>query len=123
MAPATHRAVRSANNLLTATPDEAAIIIACAITDPRDLLALAVACRRFFIKVARRWIAACTDRECCLVGTLRLVQSQVKFHLQSVFIVLYLALSTLRLILVHSCFNVQQWSAPTPLSLRAITRH
>jgi hypothetical protein len=50
MAPATHRAVRSANNLLTATPDEAAIIIACAITDPRDLLALAVACRRFFIK-------------------------------------------------------------------------
>ena len=50
MAPATHRAVRSANNLLTATPDEAAIIIACALTDPRDLLALAVACRRFFIK-------------------------------------------------------------------------
>jgi hypothetical protein len=43
MAPATHRAVRSANNLLTATPDEAAIIIACALTDPRDLLALAVA--------------------------------------------------------------------------------
>ena len=37
-------------NLLTATPAEAALIIACALTDPRDLLALALACRRFFTK-------------------------------------------------------------------------
>jgi hypothetical protein len=40
----------SATNLLTATPDEAAIIIACALTDPRDLVRLARACRRFAIK-------------------------------------------------------------------------
>jgi hypothetical protein len=50
MPAATRRAVRDAINLLTATPAEAALIIACALTDPRDLLALAVACRRFFIK-------------------------------------------------------------------------
>jgi hypothetical protein len=50
MPAATRRAIRDATNLLTATPDEAAIIIACALTDPRDLLSLAAACRRFFIK-------------------------------------------------------------------------
>ena len=50
MAPATRRAVRDATNLLTATPDEAAIIIACGLTDPRDLLCLARACRRFATK-------------------------------------------------------------------------
>jgi hypothetical protein len=50
MAPATRRAARDATNLLTATPDEAAIIIACALTDPKDLLRLARACRRFAIK-------------------------------------------------------------------------
>jgi hypothetical protein len=50
MPAATRRAVRTAANLLTATPDEAAIIIACALTDPGDLLRLAAACRRFFIK-------------------------------------------------------------------------
>eukprot|EP01046_Picozoa_sp_COSAG06_P120220 COSAG06_NODE_67566_length_251_cov_1.026316_1_plen_63_part_10 len=50
MPAATRRAVRDAINLLTATPAEAALIIACALADPRDLLALAVACRRFFIK-------------------------------------------------------------------------
>jgi hypothetical protein len=37
-------------NLLTATHAEAALVIACALTDPRDLLALALACRRFFTK-------------------------------------------------------------------------
>ena len=93
MPAATRRAVRDATNLLTATPDEAAIIIACALTDPRDLLHLTAACRRFFIKciaappppcttasigtaaqqaemwsiaeeAARRWIATeCTDQE------------------------------------------------------------
>jgi hypothetical protein len=50
MAPATRRAVRDATNLLTATPDEAAIIIACALASARDLRSLAVACRRFAIK-------------------------------------------------------------------------
>jgi hypothetical protein len=48
--PATRRAVRSATNLLTATPDEAALIIACALTDTMDLLRLARACRRFATK-------------------------------------------------------------------------
>jgi hypothetical protein len=37
-------------NLLTATPDEAALIIACALTDAMDLLRLARACRRFATK-------------------------------------------------------------------------
>eukprot|EP01046_Picozoa_sp_COSAG06_P023378 COSAG06_NODE_1852_length_8164_cov_4.582275_6_plen_289_part_00 len=50
MPAATRRTTRDATNLLTATPDEAAIIIACALTDPADLLHLAAACRRFFIK-------------------------------------------------------------------------
>ena len=50
MAPATRRAIRDATNLLTATPDEAAIIIACALANPKDLLRLARACRRFAIK-------------------------------------------------------------------------
>jgi hypothetical protein len=93
MPATTRRAVRSATNLLTATPDEAALIIACALNDPRDLLRLVRACRRFAIKcigapaehrttasgtaaaaqqaevwsiieeAARRWIAACTDQE------------------------------------------------------------
>ena len=48
MAPATCAVL--ATNLLTATPDEAALIIACALADPRDLLRLARACRRFVIK-------------------------------------------------------------------------
>ena len=93
MPAAARRTVHGATNLLTATPDEAAIIIACALTDPRDLLHLTAACRRFFIKciaappppcttasigtaaqqaemwsiaeeAARRWIATeCTDQE------------------------------------------------------------
>ena len=50
MPPSTRRAARDAANLLTATPVEAAIIIAAALTDPRDLLRLARACRRFAIK-------------------------------------------------------------------------
>jgi hypothetical protein len=92
MAPATRRAVRGATNLLTATPDEAAVIIATALADPWDLLRLARACRRFAIEciaapplnpasggtaaaaqqaemwsiaeeAARRWIATCTNQE------------------------------------------------------------
>jgi hypothetical protein len=50
MPAATRRAVRDATNLLTATPDEAAIIIACALHSAQDLLSLARACRRFAIK-------------------------------------------------------------------------
>ena len=37
-------------NLLTATPDEAAAIIARAVASARDLLSLAIACRRFAVK-------------------------------------------------------------------------
>jgi|EP01046_Picozoa_sp_COSAG06_P016455 hypothetical protein len=49
--PAARCAARSnATNLLTATPDEAAIIIATALGNPVDLLHLAVACRRFALK-------------------------------------------------------------------------
>jgi hypothetical protein len=56
MSAATHRAARDATNLLTATPDEAAIIIAAALIDPRDLLRLAAACRRFALKcIAAPW--------------------------------------------------------------------
>ena len=50
MPPATCRALRDATNLLPATPDEAAIIIACALHSAQDLLSLARACRRFAIK-------------------------------------------------------------------------
>eukprot|EP01046_Picozoa_sp_COSAG06_P003943 COSAG06_NODE_158_length_21760_cov_36.036979_11_plen_327_part_00 len=51
MEVATRAAQRdAAANLLTATPTEAALVIACALTDPRDLLALALACRRFFTR-------------------------------------------------------------------------
>eukprot|EP01046_Picozoa_sp_COSAG06_P032103 COSAG06_NODE_3183_length_5718_cov_83.394910_4_plen_336_part_00 len=90
--PATRRSVRDATNLLTATPDEAAIIIAAALGSAADLLHLAAACRRFALKciaapsprgagcssstaaqelemwsiaeeAARRWIADCIDQE------------------------------------------------------------
>jgi hypothetical protein len=50
MPPATGRAVRETTNLLTATPDEAALIVAAALADPKDLLRLARACRRFATK-------------------------------------------------------------------------
>jgi hypothetical protein len=91
MPPATRRALRDATHLLPATPDEAAINIACALHSAQDLLSLARACRRFAIKciaapaahrnattaaaaqqaeiwsiaaeAARRWIADCTDQE------------------------------------------------------------
>ena len=43
MPAATRRATRTAANILTATPAEAALLIACALIDPRDLLALALA--------------------------------------------------------------------------------
>jgi hypothetical protein len=49
--PATRRAVREATSLLTATPEEAALLIACATATlgATDLLHLALACRRFSI--------------------------------------------------------------------------
>eukprot|EP01046_Picozoa_sp_COSAG06_P045888 COSAG06_NODE_6412_length_2944_cov_2.957118_3_plen_313_part_00 len=50
MPSATCRAVRDATNLLTATPDEAAILIAVALGSAADLLRLAAACRRFALK-------------------------------------------------------------------------
>jgi hypothetical protein len=48
--PATRRATHDATNLLTATPDEAAILIAAALGSAIDLLRLAAACRRFALK-------------------------------------------------------------------------
>eukprot|EP01046_Picozoa_sp_COSAG06_P049167 COSAG06_NODE_7511_length_2479_cov_8.699580_4_plen_297_part_00 len=50
MPSATRRSVQTTTNLLTATPDEAAIIIAAALGSATDLLHLAVACRRFALK-------------------------------------------------------------------------
>ena len=56
-APETMRASRSRTrkhtNLLTATPDEAALAIACFLSTARDLLCLQLACRRFSIKSFR----------------------------------------------------------------------
>ena len=91
MPRATRRAIRAATNLLTATPEEAALAIAAALGgSPADLLRLAVACRRFATKciaapprrflfaaaaiqeqemwsivdeAARLWIANCTEQE------------------------------------------------------------
>ena len=93
MPAATRRATRDATNLLTATPDEAALLIACSLTSAGDLLRLAAACRRFFTRcitappplctaasggtaaqqqlemwsiaeeAARRWITTYTDQE------------------------------------------------------------
>ena len=75
---------REHTNLLTATPDEAALAIACFLTTARDLLSLRLACRRFNIKcivgggggpaaagemlclveeAARRWVAGCSEQE------------------------------------------------------------
>jgi hypothetical protein len=62
MPPATRRAVRGATNLLTATPDEAALIVAAALADPEDLLRLARACRRFAIKCIAAPAAHCCQR-------------------------------------------------------------
>ena len=72
---------REHTNLLTATPDEAALAIACFLTTAKDLLCLRLTCRRFDIKcivfagggpaaaalemlsivgeAARRWVAGC----------------------------------------------------------------
>ena len=41
---------REHTNLLTATPDEAALAIACFLITARDLLSLRLTCRRFDIK-------------------------------------------------------------------------
>ena len=47
---ATARPARHPADFLGAVSDEAAIIVACALIDPRDLLRLARACRRFATK-------------------------------------------------------------------------
>ena len=41
---------RDATNLLTSTPDEAALVIACSLLTARDLLSLCLVCRRFNIR-------------------------------------------------------------------------
>ena len=78
---------REATNLLTSTPDEAALAIACAVLTAKDLLSLALTCKRFSAKciaagigggggpaaaqemlsiaeeAARRWVAGCSEQE------------------------------------------------------------
>ena len=76
---------RDATNLLTSTPDEAALAIACALLTARDLLSLRLSCRRFNIRciadggggsaasaaellcivevAAWRWLAGCSEQE------------------------------------------------------------
>ena len=77
---------RERTNLLTATPDEAALAIACFLITARDLLSLRLTCRRFNIKciadsggggggaaaaqllclaeeAVRRWVAGCSEQE------------------------------------------------------------
>ena len=79
---------RERTNLLTSTPDEAVLAIACFLTTARDLLGLALGFRRFSAKciaagmiiggggpaaaaellsivqeAARRWVAGCSEQE------------------------------------------------------------
>ena len=73
---------RDATNLLTSTPDGAALTVACALLTARDLLCLRLSCRRFNIRcivaggsaaaaamlcivevAARRWLAGCSEQE------------------------------------------------------------
>ena len=80
MPAATRRATRDATNLLTATPDEAAIIIAWALIDPRDLLALAVTCRRF----ATKCIAAPPPPQCTASGGAAAAAAQQQVEVWSI---------------------------------------
>ena len=50
MMRASRSRTREAPNLLTSTPDEAALAIACSLCSARDLLSLHLVCRRFHIK-------------------------------------------------------------------------
>jgi hypothetical protein len=61
---ATARPARHPADFLGAVSDEAAIIVACALIDPRDLLRLARACRRF----ATKCIAAPASHRCSASG-------------------------------------------------------
>ena len=74
---------REHTNLLTATPDEAALAIACFLITARDLLSLRLTSRRFSVacigggggpsaaqqmlclveEAARRWVAGCSEQE------------------------------------------------------------
>jgi len=57
---------REHTNLLTTTPDEAALAIACFLLTAKDLLSLRLACRRFGIKcIASGGGAAAARRRCC----------------------------------------------------------
>ena len=47
---ASRRRTREATNLLTSTPDEAALVVACFLATARDLLCLRLTCRRFDTK-------------------------------------------------------------------------
>ena len=84
----TRSAARKATNILTETPDEVAMAIACQLDCPLDLLPLGMACKRFRLKTvadpdhdssgaaggapemwsivseaARRWLAAQPEAE------------------------------------------------------------
>ena len=85
--PRARNRTRSDTNLLTATPDEAALAIVCALLTARDMLSLRLGCRRFNVKciaapnggrgeeaaapemlcavdeAARRWVAGCSEQE------------------------------------------------------------
>ena len=83
MMRASRSRTRERTNLLTSTPDEAALAIACFLTTARDLLCLRLTCRRFDIKcissgeggpapemllclaeeAGRRWVAGCSEQE------------------------------------------------------------
>ena len=89
MMRASRSRTQDAANLLTSTPDEAALAIACTLLTARDLLCLRLSCRRFNIRcitgaagvgaaagaasapemlcivevAARRWLAGCSEQE------------------------------------------------------------
>ena len=63
---ATRSRTRAATNLLTSTPDEVALAIACRVLTARDLLCLIIACRRFRVKciVASGGVRVPTAKDC-----------------------------------------------------------
>ena len=71
MAPmrASRSRTRDATNLLTSTPDEVALGLACALLTARDLLSLRLTCRRFNIRciVAGGGPAAAAPEMLCIV--------------------------------------------------------
>ena len=90
MMRASRSRTRDATDLLTSTPDEAALAIVCALLTARDLLCLRLSCRRFNIRciagvsgwpacrhaaaaamemlcivevAPRRWVTGCSEQE------------------------------------------------------------